>query len=105
MTFKFIMTMETNMNKSTAIRTKDISTPTLGVCDPSLQELVKRAEALQPLLRKNAVESDQNRRASEENILAMAQAGIFKLMVPKRYGGFEGTLRSHLEMSAALAEA
>jgi 3-hydroxy-9,10-secoandrosta-1,3,5(10)-triene-9,17-dione monooxygenase len=70
-----------------------------------LSDLVRRAESLQPLLAKNAPESDRNRRASEENIQAIAEAGLFKLMVPKRYGGYEGTLRSHMEVSAALAEA
>nr|AAY54299.1 indole oxygenase [uncultured bacterium JEC54] len=70
-----------------------------------LRELVSRAQGLQPLLSKNATESDRNRRASEENIQAAAEAGLFKLMVPKRYGGYEGTIRSHLEISAALAEA
>lgn len=72
---------------------------------PSLQDLVDRARALQPLLMRNAAESERNRRASEENIAAIAEAGLFRLMVPKRYGGFEGTLRSHLEVSAALGEA
>jgi 3-hydroxy-9,10-secoandrosta-1,3,5(10)-triene-9,17-dione monooxygenase len=70
-----------------------------------LRDLVQRAQGLQPLLSKNAAESDRNRRASEENIQAAADAGLFKLMVPKRYGGYEGTIRSHLEMSAALGEA
>ncbi len=71
---------------------------------PSLRELAARAEALQPLLSKNAAQSDKNRRASEENIRAIDEAGLFRLMVPKRYGGYEGTLRSHLEVSAALGE-
>jgi 3-hydroxy-9,10-secoandrosta-1,3,5(10)-triene-9,17-dione monooxygenase len=79
--------------------------PSQANAAPTLEDLVKRAEALQPLLRKNAVESDKNRRAAEENIVAMADAGLFKLMVPKRYGGYEGTVRSHLEVSAALGEA
>jgi 3-hydroxy-9,10-secoandrosta-1,3,5(10)-triene-9,17-dione monooxygenase len=71
----------------------------------AFEELVKRAQALQPLLSKNAADSDKNRRANEENIQAIAEAGLFRLMVPKRYGGYEGSLRSHLEVSAALGEA
>ncbi|MEN0107839.1 MAG: acyl-CoA dehydrogenase family protein [Pseudomonas sp.] len=70
----------------------------------SLQDLLKRAEALQPLLLKNAVESEKNRRAVEENIQAIREAGLFRLMVPKRYGGYEGSLRAHIDISAALAE-
>jgi alkylation response protein AidB-like acyl-CoA dehydrogenase len=70
----------------------------------TLEDLVKRAEDLQPLLLKNAPESEKQRRAVEENIQAITGAGLFRLMVPKRYGGFEGTLKSHLEVSAALGE-
>lgn len=71
----------------------------------SLDELAGRARALQPLLLKNAADSEKNRRAAEENIQAATRAGLFRLMVPRRYGGYEGTLRSHLEVSAALGEA
>ncbi|HZZ13236.1 MAG TPA: acyl-CoA dehydrogenase family protein [Paraburkholderia sp.] len=79
--------------------------PNEAMAAASLHELTRRAEALQPLLSKNAAESDRNRRASEENIRAIAEAGLFRLMVPKRYGGYEGSLRAHLEVSAALGEA
>jgi len=72
---------------------------------PALRELAQRAVGLQPLLMKNAAQAERDRRASEESIQAIAEAGLFQLMVPKRYGGFEGTLRSHLEVSAALGEA
>lgn len=67
--------------------------------------LINRAEALQPLLRKNTVEAEKNRRTCDENIEAIREAGLFRLMVPKRYGGYEGSLRAHLEVSAALGEA
>lgn len=85
--------------------TQEIALPTIDAQRPSLQELVKRAEALQPLLRQHAVEAERNRRAADESIQAISEAGLFRLMVPKRFGGHEGTLRSHLEVSAALAEA
>jgi alkylation response protein AidB-like acyl-CoA dehydrogenase len=54
---------------------------------------------------KNAVTSEVNRRAAEENIAAIKDAGLFRLMVPRRYGGYQATLRGHLEVSAALGEA
>lgn len=71
----------------------------------SAQMLVERAKELTPLFKKNAAEAERNRRTSEENIQALDQAGIFQLMVPRRYGGFQGSIRSHLEVSAAIAEA
>ncbi len=70
-----------------------------------LNDLVERARDLQPLLAKNAPSSDRDRRAAEVNIQAISAAGLFRLMVPKRYGGYEGTLRAHLDVSAALGEA
>ncbi|SDO06144.1 acyl-CoA dehydrogenase family protein [Pseudomonas jinjuensis] len=84
---------------------KEATVAKIDVQGPSLEELVKRAEALQPLLRQHAVEAERNRRAAEESIEAIREAGLFRLMVPRRFGGHEGTLRSHLEVSAALAEA
>ncbi|WP_250514641.1 acyl-CoA dehydrogenase family protein [Caballeronia sp. INDeC2] len=68
------------------------------------QELVARARALAPLLTKNSVKSEQDRRAHQENIDAIKDAGIFRLMVPKRFGGYQGTMKSHLEVTSALAE-
>src|ERR1700728_4574754 len=68
------------------------------------QDLVSRALALGPLLARNAQKSEQDRRAHQENIDAIAEAGLFRLMVPKRFGGHQGSIRSHLEVTAALAE-
>lgn len=83
---------------------RPIQHPHSPAADALLEDLVKRAEALRPLLAKNAPESEKLRRSADENIRAIAEAGLFRLMVPRRCGGFEGTLKSHLEVSAALAE-
>jgi 3-hydroxy-9,10-secoandrosta-1,3,5(10)-triene-9,17-dione monooxygenase len=42
--------------------------PVQNETSSSLSELVQRARGLQPLLSRNAPESDRNRRANEENI-------------------------------------
>lgn len=68
-------------------------------------ELVRRARELQPLLRKNAVQTDRERRSAEENIVALDAAGLFHILLPRRYGGFGAPVRTHLEVAAALAEA
>ena len=70
----------------------------------STQELIARAKALGPLLAKNAAKSEQDRRASDENIDAIRDAGLFRLMVPKRLGGHQSSIKTHLEVTAALAE-
>ncbi len=69
------------------------------------QELFERARALQPLLARNAAQTEADRRIPEENIAAIREAGLFKLMVPRRFGGFEISFQAKLEVSAILAEA
>lgn len=72
---------------------------------PSATELVARARELKPLLSRNAAAGEADRRVVEESIQAMTDAGLFKLAVPKRHGGYEASLRTMLEVSAEVAEA
>jgi alkylation response protein AidB-like acyl-CoA dehydrogenase len=71
---------------------------------PAAAELVARARALQPLLREHAAKADADRRMAAECIDALGEAGLFKVSVPKRYGGYASTLRAMLDVSAAVAE-
>jgi 3-hydroxy-9,10-secoandrosta-1,3,5(10)-triene-9,17-dione monooxygenase len=68
-------------------------------------ELIERAHALKPLLRRNAAEVEAGRRVVDENIAALEEAGIFRITVPRRFGGFEVPFSANLEISAALGEA
>ena len=68
-------------------------------------ELVARAKELRPLLARNAASGETNRRVEEESIQALTEAGFFRLSVPKRYGGYESSMRTTLDVSAAIAEA
>ncbi len=67
--------------------------------------LVASAHELRPLLQKNAVQTDKDRRVVEENITAMRDAGLFRLMVPKRYGGYQVSMRTNLDVISIIAEA
>jgi 3-hydroxy-9,10-secoandrosta-1,3,5(10)-triene-9,17-dione monooxygenase len=67
-------------------------------------ELVARAAALVPLLEKNAAQTEIDRRVVEENITAIADAGLFKIMVPRRFGGLQTDIRTKLEVSRELAK-
>ncbi len=97
--------------KGPALLTPIVQSGTVDVSDiaglppDKLREvLVERANALRPLLESNALETETNRRVVEENISAIREAGLFKIMVPKRFGGLETDLRTKLEVSAALAK-
>ncbi|MFD1538858.1 acyl-CoA dehydrogenase family protein [Nonomuraea guangzhouensis] len=67
-------------------------------------ELVERAEALLPLLREQAAKTEEDRRVPDEVIDALGAAGLFRLSVPKRYGGLGTDMRTMLEVSAKVAE-
>jgi len=71
---------------------------------PGREELVARAIALQPALREQSAKIEADRRVPDELIAAIADAGLFKLAVPRRYGGYESGMRAMLDVSAALAE-
>ncbi|MGO2112494.1 MAG: acyl-CoA dehydrogenase family protein, partial [Pseudoclavibacter sp.] len=72
---------------------------------PTAAELVARVEELHPLLKKNAAAGEQDRRVVEESIQALTDAGMFKITIPKRYGGYETSMRTMLDVSAAVARA
>lgn len=66
-------------------------------------ELVGRARELVPVLARNAARTEQDRRVVEENITAIDGAGLYKIMKPKRFGGYETDFRTKLEVSRELA--
>jgi alkylation response protein AidB-like acyl-CoA dehydrogenase len=73
--------------------------------DPTYEEFVARAVALKPLLREHAAAADSARRIPDEVMDALIQAGVFRLMTPKRYGGYQRDLRTVMKVSEVLGEA
>src|ERR1041384_4577405 len=69
---------------------------------PTREELVDRAAELVPLLQKHARWAEDNRRLHEEVMEALADAGVFKLRRPKRYGGYEADARTLPDVATAL---
>lgn len=59
---------------------------------PALRELLDRIEEIKPILVEDADETEAHRRVAQANIDALAAAGVFKVMVPGRYGGYETTI-------------
>lgn len=72
---------------------------------PDTEELLARIRELQPLLAANAARGEAERRVVEESITALTDAGAFKIAQPRRYGGYETSVRTMLDVSAAVAEA
>lgn len=72
---------------------------------PTREQLVRRASELVPVLRKNSAWAEENRRVHEESIEALADAGIFKLRTPVRYGGYESDTRTLIDIATELGRA
>lgn len=70
---------------------------------PSSAELVERAEALVPFLRSQEPESSQQRNLTPDVVDALAQAGMFDLRRPARYGGFETSAKGLLDIVSTLS--
>jgi len=66
-------------------------------------EVIRAAEALVPLLREHAVETDENRAIPLHVFHALADAGLFHILKPRRYGGFELSEHEHAMVTLALA--
>ncbi|MFJ8917762.1 acyl-CoA dehydrogenase family protein [Amycolatopsis sp. NPDC102389] len=72
---------------------------------PTREELVRRVAELAPALKKHSNWQEQNRRVHEESIEALADAGVFKLRRPKRYGGYEADTRTLVDVATEIGRA
>ncbi|MEN8159646.1 MAG: acyl-CoA dehydrogenase [Myxococcota bacterium] len=68
-------------------------------------ELLERVRALVPELAGQAAEAERLRRPTDASIRSLEEAGLFRMMVPRCFGGDELDLDSFLEVGLALAEA
>lgn len=72
--------------------------------DPVRQasELIQRAAELVPALRKRAGQVDLERRLPDATIQDLIDADLFRIWIPKRYGGYQATVSTHLDMIRTL---
>lgn len=71
---------------------------------PTPQELIARARALIPKLAARAPQAEQERRLPKETIADMQAAGLFRVLQPKRWGGYEMDPATYFEIQLALGE-
>lgn len=65
---------------------------------PPRAELARRAALLVPVLREEATWSEANRRLSDRAVAAMTEAGVFRMRVPERFGGYEADAASLVDV-------
>ena len=70
---------------------------------PSDTGLVERVQAIQPLLREHALRTEQERRVTGEAVAALTDAGVYRMNVPRRYGGYQSRLSTQVEVLGEIA--
>ena len=79
----------------------DAKTPPRGGA-PDFPELLRRAEALVPVLRERAGRAEELRRLPDETIADLHKAGLVRVLQPKRVGGSELPFRAIVELVAVI---
>ena len=70
---------------------------------PSVAELLKRAERISVISRERAVETEKARRIPADLVEKMRDAELFRILQPRRYGGFEYGYDVFVEAVATIA--
>lgn len=71
---------------------------------PEALALIGRARALAPRLAERAFAVDREGRIPDETLAEMAEAGLFRVLQPRRWGGYELDPRVFYRIQMALAE-
>ena len=69
---------------------------------PDAATLMARATSLRPLLERNADRTDAQRRLPDEVVQALKETGLCALMVPKRFGGYQTSVRTYVDVMSEL---
>ncbi|MFJ6671482.1 acyl-CoA dehydrogenase family protein [Actinosynnema sp. NPDC091369] len=66
-------------------------------------DVLNAVQALSPRLRDAAARADEERRLADETVAALRDAGTFRVTRPARFGGGDASIRTHLDLSSAVA--
>ncbi len=69
------------------------------------QQLIDRAHALVPVLKERWKQTDELRRVPDETIADFHDAGFFKMLQPKRWGGLESDPNAFFDVQTTIASA
>ena len=69
---------------------------------PSEAELVARLQQLTPMLAEHARQAEEDRKPVDAVMAAIEATGAYRYFVPKRFGGFEYSLSSFMDIGVAL---
>ncbi|WP_047870515.1 acyl-CoA dehydrogenase family protein [Nocardiopsis sp. RV163] len=70
---------------------------------PTEEEIIQKIRKTEELLRGRVDWSEENRRLHEDSVEALAEAGVFRMRVAARHGGYESGARAMVSVASALA--
>src|SRR5882724_11985374 len=76
----------------------------IGSETPEPTEIIARARAMIPTLVKRSLDGRRQRRIPDATIADMQRADFFRVLQPKRWGGYEMELGTFYDIQLALAE-
>jgi 3-hydroxy-9,10-secoandrosta-1,3,5(10)-triene-9,17-dione monooxygenase len=71
---------------------------------PTRLEILARVRALEPALKERVALGDRERRLPQATIRDLKQAGLFRILQPRRWGGYELDLKSFYETQLQLSQ-
>lgn len=97
--------MAPGRGKTGEAKVSAVSSDYLPVPEPDLTpgEMIARAEAMIPHLRERQAETEERTYYSEETHKAFRDAGFYRAMQPRRYGGYEFDLPTFYKVAMTLA--
>jgi 3-hydroxy-9,10-secoandrosta-1,3,5(10)-triene-9,17-dione monooxygenase len=72
--------------------------------NPTSAEIVARARALTPVLAARAEQTARDRRLPNESVADLHRAGLFRVLQPRRWGGYELDIHTYFDTQIALGE-
>ena len=76
---------------------------TIATPEVTPDELLERARALRPLLTERAAETEALRRPPEDLHQTVDDAGFYRLLMPRRYGGIETDIATYAQIWIEMA--
>lgn len=76
----------------------------VDVAVPTDEEMLARARELAPVFRERAPRADEARRLPDETLSDLVDSGLFRILQPRRYGGYELDLATFVKVGALLSQ-
>ena len=76
--------------------------PDIGTETPATEELMRRASRLVPVLKERAADTEEIRRVPDETVNDLLSFGLYRIGVPRRFGGYDVGYGLALDVAAEL---